>query len=121
MASKIRKGDKVVVIAGAARGTQGTVTRVIPEFDQVVVEGVNRVKRHMKPSARMPEGGIVEKDRPIHASNVAVVDPTTGKPTRVKFQEQDGKKVRVAKSGTVIENNAGNQAAQSSQTEADAG
>jgi large subunit ribosomal protein L24 len=82
MASKIRKGDQVVVIAGAARGTQGTVTRVIPEFDQVVVEGVNRVKRHMKPSARMPEGGIVEKDRPIHASNVAVVDPSTGKPTR---------------------------------------
>jgi large subunit ribosomal protein L24 len=121
MASKIRKGDQVVVIAGAARGTQGVVARVIPEFDQVIVEGVNRVKRHVKPNARMPEGGIIEKDRPIHASNVAVVDPSTGKPTRVKFQEQDGKKVRVAKSGTVIENKTtGNQAAQS-QTEADAG
>jgi large subunit ribosomal protein L24 len=121
MASKIRKGDQVVVIAGAARGTKGVVTKVIPEFGQVVVEGVNRVKRHMKPSARMPEGGIVEKDRPIHVSNVAVVDPSTGAPTRVKFQENDGKKVRVAaKSGTVIENNTGNQAAQS-QTEADAG
>jgi large subunit ribosomal protein L24 len=120
MASKIRKGDQVVVIAGAARGTQGTVTKVIPEFDQVIVEGVNRVKRHMKPTPRMPEGGIIEKDRPIHASNVAVVDPSTGKPTRVRFEERDGKKARVAvKSGTVIENKSGNQTAQS--TEADAG
>jgi len=104
MASKIRKGDQVVVIAGAAKGTTGTVSKVIPEFGQVVVEGVNRVKRHMKPTPRMPEGGIVEKDRPIHASNVALVDPTTGKPTRVRFEvDADGNKNRVAvKSGTVI-------------------
>ena len=61
MASKIKKGDNVVVIAGAAKGTTGTVSRVIPEFGQVIVEGVNRVKRHMKPTPRMPEGGIVEK------------------------------------------------------------
>ena len=105
MASKIKKGDKVVVIAGAHKGTVGTVSRVIPEFDQVVIEGVNRVKRHMKPTPRMPEGGIVEKDRPIHASNVALVDPTTEKATRVRFQtNESGKKVRVAvKSGSVIE------------------
>ena len=104
MASKIKKGDQVVVIAGAAKGTTGTVSKVIPEFSQVIVDGVNRVKRHMKPTPRMPEGGIVEKDRPIHLSNVALVDPTTGKATRVRFQvEADGTKSRVAvKSGTVI-------------------
>lgn len=116
MASKIRKGDKVVVISGAHKGTEGTVTRVLPEFSQVIVEGVNRVKRHTKPSPRMPEGGIIEKDRPIHVSNVALVDPTTGKATRVRFQtDADGNKSRVAvKSGTVIQAAAtGNQDAQS--------
>jgi len=104
MASKIKKGDKVVVISGAHKGTVGTVAKVIPEFDQVVVEGVNRVKRHMKPTPRMPEGGIAEKDRPIHASNVALVDPKTEKATRGRFQvDADGKKSRVAvKSGSVI-------------------
>jgi large subunit ribosomal protein L24 len=103
MASKIRKGDKVMVIAGAQKGSVGTVTRVFPEFSKVIVEGVNRVKRHMKPTPRQPEGGIIEKDRPIHVSNVALVDPSTDKPTRVKSGEQDGKKVRIAvKSGTVI-------------------
>lgn len=114
MARKIKKGDQVVVIAGANKGTVGTVSRVLPEFDQVVVEGVNRVKRHMKPNPRMPQGGIVEKDRPIHVSNVALVDPSTGKATRVRFQvDADGKKTRVAaKSGTVIESKTGNQSAQ---------
>ena len=104
MASKIKKGDKVVVISGAHKGTVGTVSKVIPEFSQVVVEGVNRVKRHMKPTPRMPEGGIVEKDRPIHVSNVALVDPKTEKATRVRFQvDESGKKSRVAvKSGSVI-------------------
>jgi len=101
--AKIRKGDKVVVIAGAQKGVVGTVTKVIPEFNRVIVEGVSRVKRHQKPTPRMPEGGIIEKDRPIHLSNVALVDPTTGKATRVRAGEQDGKKVRIAvKSGTVI-------------------
>jgi large subunit ribosomal protein L24 len=111
MAAKIRKGDQVVVITGAAKGTVGTVNKVIPEFSQVVIEGVNRVKRHTKPSPRMPEGGIIEKDRPIHISNVALVDPSTGKATRVRFQsDANGKKSRVAvKSGTVIEAKTGNQ------------
>jgi large subunit ribosomal protein L24 len=105
MASRIKKGDKVIVIAGAHKGTVGTVSRVLPEFNQVVIEGVNRVKRHMKPTPRLPEGGIIEKDRPIHVSNVALVDPKTEKATRVRFQKNaDGKKVRVAvKSGAVIE------------------
>ena len=115
MASKIKKGDQVVIIAGASKGTKGTVARVIPEFSQVVVEGVNRVKRHMKPTPRNPQGGIVEKDRPIHISNVALVDPTSGNATRVRFQtDAEGKKSRVAvKSGTVIESKPGNQSAQS--------
>jgi large subunit ribosomal protein L24 len=105
MAAKIKKGDQVVVIAGAAKGTTGTVTRVFPELDKVVVDGVNRVKRHQKPTPRNPEGGIIEKDRPIHISNVALVDASTGKPTRVRFQvEADGTKNRVAvKTGNVIE------------------
>jgi large subunit ribosomal protein L24 len=104
--AKIKKGDTVLVIAGAQKGTQGTVTRVLPEFNRVVVEGVSRVKRHQKPTPRNPEGGIVEKDRPIHISNVQLVDPSTGKGTRVRSQVQDGKKVRVAiKSGTVIADN----------------
>lgn len=103
MARKIRSGDKVVVVSGAAKGTEGVVSRVLPDRDQVVIEGVNRVKRHMKPSPRMPEGGIIEKDRPIHVSNVMLVDPTTGKPTRVRMEIQDGAKVRVAVgSGSVI-------------------
>lgn len=105
MARKIRKGDTVVVIAGAHKGSTGTVARVIPERDQVVVEGVNRVKRHQKPTPRNPEGGIIEKEMPIHVSNVALIDPETQKPTRVRFKiGEDGKKVRVAvKSGKTIE------------------
>lgn len=104
--AKIKKGDKVIVIAGAQRGTVGSVTRVFPERNRVIVEGVSRVKRHQKPTPRSPEGGIVEKDRPIHVSNVQLVDPTTGKGTRTRAGEKDGKKVRVAvKSGTVIADN----------------
>ena len=93
MASKIKKGDKVVVIAGDDKGKTGTVSQVLPEVDQVVVEGVNLVKRHMKPTPRMPEGGILEKERPIHVSNVMLVDPKTGKATRVRVEvDADGKK-----------------------------
>jgi large subunit ribosomal protein L24 len=111
--AKIKRGDKVVVIAGAQKGTQGTVTRVLPEINRVVVEGVSRVKRHQKPTPRQPEGGIIEKDRPIHVSNVALVDPSTGKATRTRSKEQDGKKVRVAvKSGTVIADNTAKTSAQ---------
>jgi large subunit ribosomal protein L24 len=101
--AKIKKGDKVVVIAGAQKDTIGTVTRVFPENSRVIVEGVSRVKRHQKPTPKNPEGGIIEKDRPIHISNVQLVDPSTGKGTRVKSGVQDGKKVRIAlKSGTVV-------------------
>ena len=113
MARKIRKGDSVVVIAGAHKGSTGTVARVIPERDQVVVEGVNRVKRHQKPTPRNPEGGVLEKDMPIHISNVMLVDPETQKPTRTRFELADGKKVRVAvKSGKTIETPAAQKSAE---------
>lgn len=104
MAARIKKGDKVVVIAGKDKGARGEVTQILREQDRVVVEGVNRIKRHQKPMPPYQEGGIIEKEAPIHISNVMLVDPSTDKPTRVKAGNDDeGKKVRIAvKSGTVI-------------------
>jgi large subunit ribosomal protein L24 len=101
---KIRRGDRVMVIRGNHRGQEGTVLRVEPEKNRVVIEGVNRRKRHMKPSQTNPEGGIVEFEAPVHASNVMLIDPQTGEPTRVRTQVgTDGKRERVAvKSGRVI-------------------
>lgn len=103
MAAKIKKGDKVVVLSGKDKGKTGEVTRVLPKDGKVVVSGVNTVKRHQRPT-QTNAGGIEEKDAPIHVSNVALVDPKSGEPTRVGFQMKDGKKVRVAKkSGEVID------------------
>jgi large subunit ribosomal protein L24 len=99
---KIRKGDKVVVLAGKDKGRTGEVLSVAPKDDKAVVRGVNMVRRHQKQS-QSQEGGIITKEAPIHLSNIALADPKDGKPTRVGFQVQDGKKVRVAKrSGEVI-------------------
>ena len=101
---KIKKGDKVVVISGRDKGKKGEVLRVLRADDRVVVQGVHMVKRHTRPAAGSP-GGIIEKEGAIHISNVAHVDPKSGKPTRVgyKFLE-DGRKVRVARrSGETIE------------------
>lgn len=101
---KIRKGDRVKVIRGNHRDQEGTVLRVEPDKNRVVIEGVNRRKRHMKPSQTNPEGGIVEFEAPVHASNVMLIDPQTGDPTRVRSQVgADGKRERVAvRSGRVI-------------------
>lgn len=100
----VKKGDKVQVISGKDRGKQGVITQVIPAKERVVVEGVNIVKRHSKPSQANPQGGIIEKEAPIHVSNVMLVDPKTNKPTRIGHKIVDGKKVRVAKkSGEVID------------------
>ena len=101
---KIRKGDKVKVLAGRDKGREGEVLKVMPKENRAVVQGVNVVMRHQKQSARS-EGGIVRKEGPIHLSNLALLDPTSGKPTRVGFKVlTDGKKVRVAKaSGEVID------------------
>jgi large subunit ribosomal protein L24 len=101
---KIKKGDRVVVITGRDRGRQGEVLRVLRQDDRLVVQGVNLVKRHQRPSAGHP-GGIVDKEAPIHISNVAHVDPDGGRPTRVGYRLlDDGRKVRFAKrSGEVID------------------
>ncbi len=103
MAMRIKQGDTVMVITGRDKGKTGKVLRVLADQDRLVVEGVNRVWRHIKPSQRSPQGGRIQKDDPIQASNVMPVDPSTGKPTRVKFEMRDGKKHRVAvKSGTSL-------------------
>ena len=100
----IRKGDRVIVLRGVAVGKEGTVLRVDREKNRVVVEGLNLRKRHRKPSAQDPEGGIVTFEAPIHASNVMLIDPADGKPTRVRVRRNDkGEVERVAvKSGRVI-------------------
>jgi large subunit ribosomal protein L24 len=100
---KIKKGDKVVVLAGKDKGRTGEVLSVMPKDDKALVRGVNQVRRHQKQS-QTQEGGIITKEAPIHLSNIALADPKDGKPTRVGFQiQKDGKKVRVAKrSGEVI-------------------
>jgi large subunit ribosomal protein L24 len=103
MAAKIKKGDKVIVLAGRDRGAEGEVISVMPKEDRVVVRGVNLVKKHQR-QTQTQEGGIITREAPIHVSNVALKDPSTGKPTRVGFKIEDGKKVRVAKaSGEVID------------------
>jgi large subunit ribosomal protein L24 len=105
MAAKIRKGDRVQVLAGRDKGKRGEVLRVIPSEDRALVQGVNVVKRHTKPRGMNAPGGIVEKEASIHLSNLALIDPKSDKPTRVGFRLlEDGKKVRVAKgSGEVLD------------------
>jgi len=103
MAAKIKKGDTVIVLTGRDKGKTGQVTQVLPKEDRVVVEGVNVVKRHQRPT-QQAQGGIIEKSASIHVSNVALTDPKSGEATRVGFKVEDGKKVRVAKkSGEVID------------------
>ena len=96
MARHIKSGDTVVVIAGADRGKTGRVLRILTGKDSVVVEGINRVWKHVRPSQRYPQGGRIQKDAPIHLSNVMPLDPTTGKGARVKFEARDGRKHRIA-------------------------
>lgn len=103
MANKIKKNDTVIVIAGRDKGKKGVVLKSMPKENKVVVQGINLVKRHTKPSQESA-GGIISKEAPIDVSNVALIDPTSGKPTRVGFKTVDGRKVRYAKrSGDVIE------------------
>ena len=100
---RVKKGDTVVVIAGKDKGKKGTVTKVFTKTNKVLVEGVNVITKHQKPTAVNPQGGIINKEAPIHISNVMPVDPETGKGTRVRFEVKDGKKVRVSvKSGKEI-------------------
>ncbi len=101
-AAKIKKGDSVVVLSGKDKGRTGTVTRVLPKAGKVVVDGINVAARHRKPSQGNPQGGIERSEAPLQISKVAIAG-ADGKPTRVRFEERDGKKVRVAaKSGELI-------------------
>jgi large subunit ribosomal protein L24 len=94
---KIKKGDRVVVLSGKDKGKEGVVQRAIPSQGKVVVEGVNTAKRHRKARTATETGGIIDIDKPIDASNVAVISPSDGKATRVGYKITDGKKVRVCK------------------------
>ena len=101
--AKIKKGDKVVVLSGKDKGKHGEVTLSMTKEGKVVVSGVNIATRHRKPTQANPQGGLEKREAPMHVSKVAIEDPKTGSPTRVRFEMKDGKKVRVAvKSGEVI-------------------
>jgi large subunit ribosomal protein L24 len=103
MASKIRRDDEVIVLAGKDKGKRGKVTKVLTADSKVFVEGVNVVKKHQKPVPQLQQaGGIIEKEAPIHVSNVAIVNPKTGKADRVGFRVEDGKKVRFFKSNNEL-------------------
>ena len=105
MSAKIRKNDTVIVLAGKDKGREGKVLLVMPKEERVLVEGVNLMKRHTKPSMSDPQGGVKSKEAPLHISNVAVRDPKTGKPTRVGFKTigegATRRKVRIAKGSGV--------------------
>lgn len=94
----IKKGDEVIILAGKNKGEKGKVLRVIKEDDRAVVEGWNMVSKSTKPTAKNPQGGIIQVEAPIHISNLSLIDPKSGKPTRVAIKvNEDGKKVRIAK------------------------
>jgi large subunit ribosomal protein L24 len=101
---KLKKGDKVIVIAGKNRGESGTIVRAFPKENQILIDGINIVKRHRRATQQNQKGQIVEQSTPIHASNVQLIDPKTGKPTRIKIvRTKDGGRERVAvKSGETL-------------------
>lgn len=106
---RVKKNDQVLVISGEYKGKRGKVLKVYPAEDRIIIEGVNMIKRHMRPSQTMPQGGIVQKEAPVHVSNVMVIDPKTSEATRIRYGylKDDGKrsrqKVRYAKkSGEII-------------------
>ena len=102
-ALKIKKGDTVVILSGKDKGKTGEVTRAMPKDGKVIVAGVNVAVRHRKPTQANPQGGLERREAPMHVSKVAIADPKTGKPSRVRFETREGKKVRVAaKSGELI-------------------
>ena len=103
MAAKIRRNDEVIVIAGKDKGKRGTVSTVIVGKNKVVIENINMVKKHVKPNPQLQEpGGIVDQAAPIHVSNVAIYNASTGKADRVGFRVEDGKKVRFFKSNNEL-------------------
>ena len=103
--ARLRKNDSVVVISGKDKGARGKILKVLPAVDKVIIEGVHKVKRHTKPTQKQQQGGIIEKELPIHASKVMLLDTKTDKPTRIRMtRDKDGNKTRVAaRSGAVLE------------------
>lgn len=100
----VKKEDTVIVISGKDKGKKGRVLEAYPRENRVLVEGVNMVKKHQRPTQQNPQGGILNQEAPIHASNVMLLDPKSGTPTRVGYTVHNGKKVRVAKkSGEIID------------------
>jgi large subunit ribosomal protein L24 len=100
MPARVRQGDEVIVISGKDRGKRGKILRVEPKKERVFVEGLNIVKRHQRPTqtaAGQQAGGVIEREAPIHVSNVMLIDPKDGKPTRIGVQIEDGKRLRVSK------------------------
>jgi large subunit ribosomal protein L24 len=103
--ARVRKNDMVVVLSGKNKGARGKVLKVLVDEDRVIVEGVGRAKRHTKPTQKLPQGGIIEKELPIHVSKVMLIDPKSDKPTRIRSgSDKDGKKVRIAvKTGVTLD------------------
>jgi large subunit ribosomal protein L24 len=102
MKLKIKTGDTVRVLSGDHKGSEGKVVSVDRQKNKAIVEGVNMVSKHEKPSAKNPQGGIVEKEAPIHVSNLSLIDKKSGETTRVGFEVRDGKKVRVSKKSNEV-------------------
>lgn len=100
---RLKVGDLVQVIAGEDKGKTGTITKLLKDQDKAIVEGIKLVTKHQKPNAKNQQGGKTTMEAPVHVSNLMPVDPETKKPTRVRVEEKDGKKVRVAKSGATLE------------------
>ena len=99
---KIKKGDSVIVISGNYKGKSGRVLEIIRKDNKAIVEGINIVSKHTKPTTDTPQGGITKKEAPIHLSNLMLLDPKSGKPTRVGYKTVDGKKVRFAKKSNEV-------------------
>jgi len=102
MKLKIKTGDTVKVITGDHKGSQGKVLKVDRERNKAIVEGVNMVSKHEKPSSKNPQGGITKKEAPIHISNLSLLDPKSGETTRVGYEVRDGKKVRLSKKSNEV-------------------
>ena len=99
---KIKSGDIVRVIAGDHKGSEGKIVRVLREKNKAIVEGVNMVSKHTKPSAKNPQGGIVKKEAPIHVSNLSLIDPKSKEATKVDFKQEEDKKVRFSKKSNQV-------------------
>ncbi|MDT8346633.1 MAG: 50S ribosomal protein L24 [Flavobacteriaceae bacterium] len=102
MKLKLKTGDTVVVTAGEQKGKEGKIVKILKADNKAIVEGVNIVKKHQKPTAQSPQGGIIEKEAPLHLSNLSLIDPKSGKATRVGIRIEDGKKVRFSKKSNEV-------------------